>query len=88
MNNLTDPTLRFRRYCTLQELRPDCEPVTLVEHGTAAPYRTGPASMPDHGKLRDQATVQLPGGGRTVAPRRPTRSSSTCGSSTCSTAAT
>ncbi|MFI5643260.1 DUF4331 domain-containing protein [Kitasatospora sp. NPDC051705] len=67
VNNLTDPTLLFRQYYTLQELRPGCEPVTLVEHGTAAPSDTGRASMPDYGRLRNQATVQLPGGGQTVA---------------------
>ncbi|MER5863521.1 DUF4331 domain-containing protein [Kitasatospora sp. NPDC002040] len=67
VNNLTDPTLLFHQYYTLQELRPDCDPVTLVEHGTAAPSDTGKASMPKYGQLRDQATVQLPGGGQTVA---------------------
>ncbi|WP_254552168.1 DUF4331 domain-containing protein [Kitasatospora sp. MMS16-BH015] len=67
VNNLTDPTLLFHQYYTLQELRPGCKPKTLVAHGTAAPSDTGKASMPDYGKLRDQATVQLPGGGQTVA---------------------
>ncbi|MFE3878630.1 DUF4331 domain-containing protein [Kitasatospora sp. NPDC059146] len=67
VNNLTDPTLLFRQYYTLQELRPGCEPVTLVEHGQVAPSDTGKASMPDYGRLRNQATVQLPGGGQTVA---------------------
>ncbi|MFD8780917.1 DUF4331 domain-containing protein [Kitasatospora sp. NPDC059599] len=67
VNNLTDPTLLFRQYYTLQELRPGCDPVTLVEHGTAAPSDTGRASMPDYAGLRRQATVQLPGGGQTVA---------------------
>ncbi len=67
VNNLTDPTLLFHQYYTLQELRPGCEPRTLVEHGTAAPSDTGKASMPDYGRLRDQATVQLPNGGQTVA---------------------
>ncbi|MFE2913529.1 DUF4331 domain-containing protein [Kitasatospora indigofera] len=67
VNNLTDPTLLFRQYYTLQELRSGCEPRTLVEHGTAAPSDTGKASMPDYGRLRSQATVQLPGGGQTVA---------------------
>ncbi len=67
VNNLTDPTLLFRQFYTLQELRPGCEPRTLVEHGTAAPSDTGKASMPDYGRLRDQATVQLPDGGQTVA---------------------
>ncbi len=67
VNNLTDPTLKVRQYYTLQELRPDCDPVTLIERGVVAPSRTGAASMPDYGRLRDQATVQLPGGGQTVA---------------------
>ncbi len=67
VNNLTDPTLLFRQYYTLQEIRRGCDPVTLVEHGTAAPSDTGRASMPNYAGLRQQATVQLPGGGQTVA---------------------
>ncbi|GAA2787453.1 DUF4331 domain-containing protein [Kitasatospora paracochleata] len=67
VNNLTDPTLLFHQYYTLQELREGCDPVTLVEHGTAAPSDTGRASMPNYAQLRQQATVQLPGGGQTVA---------------------
>ncbi|GAA2146159.1 DUF4331 domain-containing protein [Kitasatospora kazusensis] len=67
VNNLTDPTLLFHQYYTLQELRVGCEPKTLVEHGTAAPSDTGKASMPNYGKLRDQATVKLANGGQTVA---------------------
>ncbi|BFV60700.1 DUF4331 domain-containing protein [Kitasatospora sp. CMC57] len=67
VNNLNDPTLLFRQYYTLEELRPNCDPVTLVEHGQVAPSNTGKASMPDYGTLRRQATVQLPGGGQTVA---------------------
>ncbi|GAA1069088.1 DUF4331 domain-containing protein [Kitasatospora nipponensis] len=67
VNNLTDPTLLFHQYYTLQELRHGCPPRTLVEHGTAAPSDTGKASMPNYAQLRNQATVQLPGGGQTVA---------------------
>ncbi|MFJ1706582.1 DUF4331 domain-containing protein [Kitasatospora sp. NPDC088346] len=67
VNNLTDPTLLFHQYYTLQELRPGCEPKTLVEHGTATPSDTGRASMPNYAQLRSQAGVQLPNGGRTVA---------------------
>ncbi|MFD9124556.1 DUF4331 domain-containing protein [Kitasatospora sp. NPDC059571] len=67
VNNLTDKTLLFRQYYTLQEIREGCDPVTLVEHGTAAPSDTGKASMPNYARLRQQATVQLPGGGQTVA---------------------
>ncbi|MFB7944221.1 DUF4331 domain-containing protein [Kitasatospora phosalacinea] len=67
VNDLGDDTLRFRQYYTLQELHPNCDPVTLVEHGRVAPSDTGRASMPDYGRLRQQATVQLPGGGQTVA---------------------
>ncbi len=67
VKNLTDPTLLFRQFYTLQELRPDCAPVTLVDDAPVAPSRTGMASMPDYNPLRNQATVQLPGGGQTVA---------------------
>ncbi|MEV5834829.1 DUF4331 domain-containing protein [Nocardia sp. NPDC052112] len=34
-----------------------------IAHGQAAPSFTGPASMPDYGQLRKQATTALPGGG-------------------------
>ncbi|MFG2823329.1 DUF4331 domain-containing protein [Kitasatospora sp. NPDC048365] len=67
VNNLSDPTLLFRQYYTLEELRPGCKPLTLVDHGQVAPSDTGRASMPNYGQLRQQATVQLPGGGQTVA---------------------
>src|SRR5205085_11463861 len=38
---------------------------TLLGNAIAAPSDAGKASIPDYGKLRDQATKTLPGGGRT-----------------------
>ncbi|MFI0937396.1 DUF4331 domain-containing protein [Streptomyces sp. NPDC021020] len=67
VNNLTDPTLLFRQHYTLQEIRAGHRPVTLVDDAIAAPSNVGKASMPNYGRLRDQATRTLPGGGRTVA---------------------
>ncbi|MEU3461064.1 DUF4331 domain-containing protein [Streptomyces sp. NPDC006733] len=66
VNNLNDKTLLFRQHYTLQELRPGKKPVTLVADGIAAPSNVGKASIPNYGRLRDQATQQLPGGGQTV----------------------
>lgn len=40
---------------------------TLLSDAIAAPTDTGRLLMPDYGKLRSQATRELPGGGRTVA---------------------
>ncbi|WP_327287644.1 DUF4331 domain-containing protein [Streptomyces sp. NBC_01198] len=67
VNNLTDPTLLFRQHYTLQEIRAGHRPVTLVRDAIAAPSNVGKASMPNYGRLRNQATRRLPGGGQTVA---------------------
>ncbi|MDF9816212.1 DUF4331 domain-containing protein [Streptomyces sp. SPB162] len=67
VNNLTDKTLLFRQHYCLQEIRAGHKPVTLVADGIATPSNVGKASMPNYGKLRNQATKKLPGGGQTVA---------------------
>ena len=61
---------------------------TRVTNAPVAPSRVGAASMPDYGKLRDQAPSRCPAAGRSSPARPTTRSSWTCASSTCSTAAT
>lgn len=65
VNNLTDPTLLFKQTYDLQEIT-STGTKTLVS-GVAAPSQTGLASMPNYASLRDQAIVQIPGGGQTVA---------------------
>ncbi|MCM2419122.1 DUF4331 domain-containing protein [Streptomyces sp. RKAG293] len=67
VNNLNDKTLLFRQHYCLQEIRAGKKPVTLVADGIATPSNVGKASMPNYGRLRNQATKQLPGGGQTVA---------------------
>ena len=62
---------------------------TRVTDAPVAPSRVGAASMPDYQTLRDQATDPAARAAGSSSPARPTtRSSSTCGSSTCCTAAT
>ena len=62
---------------------------TRVSDAPVAPSRVGPASMPDYETLRDQADLPAARAAGRSSPARPTtRSSSTCASSTCSTAAT
>lgn len=87
ITSLNDKNLLFRQRYTLKKITHNGTR-TLVEDGVVAPSNTGAASMPDYGSLRTQSIKALPGGGR-PSPVRPTRRSSpTCGSSTCSTAAT
>ncbi|MFG3689617.1 DUF4331 domain-containing protein [Micromonospora sp. NPDC047740] len=66
VNNLTDPTLLFKQKYTLTEIRGG-ESRVLVQDGTAAPSDVGPASMPDYGRLRQQAILPVEGGGQTYA---------------------
>jgi hypothetical protein len=66
VRNLTDPTLLFRQYFTLEEFTRQGVR-TLIKDAIAAPSRTGPASMPDYGSLREQAVRPFAGGGRTYA---------------------
>ncbi|MFJ8578556.1 DUF4331 domain-containing protein [Micromonospora sp. NPDC093277] len=66
VQNLDDPTLLFRQRYTLTELR-DGQSRVLVEDAPVAPSNVGPASMPDYGRLRDQAIVPVTGGGQSFA---------------------
>ncbi|MEW1859791.1 DUF4331 domain-containing protein [Streptomyces sp. NPDC088194] len=67
VNNLDDPTLNFRQTYTLTETDAHGDTRTILKDAPAAPSNVGKASMPDYASLRKQATVALPGGGRTYA---------------------
>nr|BEK63059.1 DUF4331 domain-containing protein [Kitasatospora purpeofusca] len=66
VRSLQDSTLLFKQRYTLERIR-DGRTETLISDGTAAPTHTGLALMPDYGELRSEATLTLPGGGRTLA---------------------
>lgn len=67
VTSLDDSSLRVRQTYTLERIRDGGKPEKLVDDGVAAPTHAGRALMPDYGKLREEATRQLPGGGRTLA---------------------
>ncbi len=69
VQNLNDPTLLFKQGYTLSAIKPGSREreVTLINDGLSAPSDVGPTSMPDYGRLRDQAIRGLPGGGQTYA---------------------
>ncbi|CAA9448789.1 MAG: FIG01133373: hypothetical protein [uncultured Pseudonocardia sp.] len=58
IESLDDPDLLFRQYYTLTKIQGDHETV-LLEDAQVAPSNTGPASVPDYGVLRDEATYDL-----------------------------
>ncbi|WP_454196119.1 DUF4331 domain-containing protein [Nocardia sp. Marseille-Q1738] len=66
VTGLNDENLLFRQNYTVSVSHGanDWRPIA---HGQAAPSYTGPASMPDYGELRKQATENLPGGGTVYA---------------------
>lgn len=67
VNSLDDKSLGVRQKYDLERIREGGTPEKLVSGGIAAPTHAGRVLMPDYGKLRREATRQLPGGGRTVA---------------------
>nr|WP_232247966.1 DUF4331 domain-containing protein [Kitasatospora azatica] len=67
VKTLDDPNLNFRQTYTLTVTGPDGSVKTLLKDAPAAPSNVGKASMPDYASLRQQAIVDLPGGGQTYA---------------------
>jgi hypothetical protein len=61
---LDDPTLLFKQTYTLTAIAEDGSETVLVEGADVAPSRVGDASMPDYEALRDQAIVDVEGGGQ------------------------
>jgi hypothetical protein len=63
VTSINDDNLLFRQNYNL-ELVEGTKTTPLVRNGRAAPSNTGPASFPNFGAIRDQATAKLPGGGQ------------------------
>ena len=66
VRSLRDNNLLYRQYYTLERIRDGGQPEVLVKDAPAAPTHNGTTLMPDYGALRQEATRDLPGGGRTV----------------------
>lgn len=66
VTSLDDENLLFRQTYDLTEIRAGGQTKTLIKNGPVAPSNTGPAGMPDYGKLRSQAVNSLPGNGGKV----------------------
>jgi len=67
VTSLDDENLLFRQTYTLEKIGGKGGSRTLIRDGRVAPSNTGAAGMPDYRALRDQAVVDVPGGGRTYA---------------------
>ncbi|MGW8883107.1 DUF4331 domain-containing protein [Streptomyces sp. NPDC055749] len=67
VNSLDDRSLGVRQKYTLEKVAADGSATKLLTDAIASPTNTGRVLMPNYGKLRTQATRDLPGGGRTVA---------------------
>ncbi|MFJ8967108.1 DUF4331 domain-containing protein [Lentzea sp. NPDC102401] len=63
VTSINDDNLLFRQNYSL-ELVEQGKTTQLVKDGRAAPSNTGPASFPNFGAIRDQATAKIPGGGQ------------------------
>ncbi|WP_439659356.1 DUF4331 domain-containing protein [Lentzea sp. HUAS TT2] len=63
VTSINDENLLFRQNYTLELIEPG-RTTQLVKGGRAAPSNTGPASFPNFGAIRDQATTKIPGGGQ------------------------
>ncbi|PSL51549.1 uncharacterized protein DUF4331 [Saccharothrix carnea] len=64
VTSLDDENLLFRQTYTLEVIDKYGKGKKLIQSGPVAPSNVGPASMPDYGALRSQATVDVPGGGK------------------------
>jgi hypothetical protein len=67
VTSLDDKNLLFQQTYTLSSSFGGGPFQTRISDAPVAPSRVGAASMPDYQKLRDQATVQLPGGWKLFA---------------------
>ena len=67
VTSIDDPNLLVRQTYTLESSFHGEAFKTRIKDAPVAPSRVGKASMPDYGKLRDQAAVTLPGGWKSFA---------------------
>lgn len=66
VNSVSDPTLNFYQTYTLTRFSAG-QTRQLITNAAVAPSNVGPASMPNYGRLRDQAISPVPGGGSSFA---------------------
>ena len=69
VNSVKDKTLLFKQFYTVTSISADGERKTLVKNAPVAPDFVGEASMPNYASLRDEAVVNVEGGGRSFAGR-------------------
>ena len=67
ISSLDDTDLNVYQTYTLKVTDAIGSTTTLLSNKQAAPSLVGPASTPDYGVLRSQATYAIPGGGKTYA---------------------
>ncbi|MGI9064329.1 MAG: DUF4331 domain-containing protein [Pseudonocardiaceae bacterium] len=67
VETLDDENLLFRQTYDLIEIDAEGNENVLLDDQLAAPSNVGPASMPNYPELVNQASVDLPGGGRSFA---------------------
>ncbi|MFE3737250.1 DUF4331 domain-containing protein [Streptomyces sp. NPDC059134] len=67
VTSLDDRSLGVRQKYTLEKITAGGATETLLRDAIAAPTHTGMFLMPAYDRLRNQATRELPGGGRTLA---------------------
>lgn len=68
VNSVEDETLLFKQFYTVTEIA-DGEETVLVENAPVAPDFVGEASMPNYAGLRDEAIMDVDGGGMAFAGR-------------------
>ena len=67
VTSLDDENLLVRQTYTLESSFNGAPFKTRIKDAPVAPSRTGAASMPDYGKLRDSAVANIPGGWKSFA---------------------
>jgi len=66
VKSFKDPTLLFKQTYKLEEIKGG-KATTLADNLPVAPSNVGKASMPNYAALRQEASVSLPGGGKSFA---------------------
>ncbi len=69
VNSISDETLLFKQTYTLTAIAADGSETVLLENAPVAPDYVGEASMPNYAALREEALVDVDGGGMAFAGR-------------------
>ena len=69
VNSISDETLLFKQTYTLTMIDAEGAETTVLENAPVAPDFVGEASMPNYAALRDEAIVDMEGGGMAFAGR-------------------